>query len=129
MGAARERANGIISVSRSQQAHIGIDARMADAPGIGTYLRNLVPRVIAARPSWRFTLFGSRSTIAVLGWSELNNVSVQEVTAPIYSIGEQIALLSARPSNLDVFWAPHYNIPLGMDAPLLVTVHDLIHLA
>lgn len=102
---------------------------MANAPGIGTYLRNLVPRVITARPSWRFVLLGTASVIERLGWGDAENVSVQSLDAPIYSVSEQIALTRARNRGVDAFWSPHYNIPLRGQAPLVVTVHDLIHLA
>jgi glycosyltransferase involved in cell wall biosynthesis len=108
---------------------IAIDVRMADAPGIGTYLRNLVPRVIAARPWWRFVLFGTTATIERAGWAALENVSVRQLSAPIYSVREQLALRALRGERVDVFWSPHYNIPLRGRAPLVVTVHDLIHLA
>jgi len=102
---------------------------MADAPGVGTYLRNVVPRVLAARPSWRFVLLGRESVIERLGWLELETVSVQELDAPIYGVGEQFALAMARTGRADVFWSPHYNIPLWGRTPLVVTVHDVIHLA
>jgi glycosyltransferase involved in cell wall biosynthesis len=102
---------------------------MADAPGIGTYLRNLVPRVLAARPSWRFVLLGRVSVIDRLGWTEHENASVQPLDVPIYSVREQLSLAQARTGRIDAFWSPHYNIPLWGRAPLVVTVHDLIHLA
>lgn len=110
-------------------ACLTIDVRMADAPGIGTYLRNLVPRIISARPTWRFVLLGSRSAIDGLGWAALGNVSVRPLDASIYSAREQFALAPRRGGATDVFWSPHYNIPLWGRAPLVVTVHDLIHLA
>ena len=73
-------------------ACLTIDVRMADAPGIGTYLRNLVPRIISARPTWRFVLLGSRSAIDGLGWAALGNVSVRPLDASIYSARERAAL-------------------------------------
>ncbi|HEV8234123.1 MAG TPA: hypothetical protein VGP84_05970, partial [Gemmatimonadaceae bacterium] len=102
---------------------------MADAPGIGTYLRNLVPRLLAARPSWRFVLLGRVSVIDRLGWTEHENASVQPLDVPIYSVREQLSLAQARTGRIDAFWSPHYNIPIWGRAPLVVTVHDLIHLA
>lgn len=116
-------------MSRSAPRQIAIDVRMADAPGIGTYLRNVLPPVIASHPSWRFTLFGTREVIVREGWNDLTNIAVHEIDAPIYGMREQIALASARDRRFDAFWSPHYNIPLSVRAPLLVTVHDVIHLA
>ena len=39
---------------------IAIDTRMAWSSGVGTYIRNLVPALLAARPGDRFFLLGSR---------------------------------------------------------------------
>jgi glycosyltransferase involved in cell wall biosynthesis len=45
----------------------------------------------------------------------------------IYSLTEQVCLpLVAREASL--FCAPHYNIPLLREGPLVVTIHDLTHL-
>jgi glycosyltransferase involved in cell wall biosynthesis len=113
----------------SAPRRLAIDVRMATAPGIGTYLRNLLPRVVASRPSWLFTLLGARAVIDAEGWSGLSNVAVQEIDAPIYGVREQIALRRACGERFDAFWCPHYNIPLSVRGPLLVSVHDVIHLA
>jgi glycosyltransferase involved in cell wall biosynthesis len=117
------------AVNDASRPSVAIDVRMADAPGIGTYLRNIVPRVVAARPWWRFVLLGKISAIERLGWHELENVSVRQLSAPIYSVREQLALRPSRNERVDCFWSPHYNIPLWGRAPLVVTVHDVIHLA
>jgi glycosyltransferase involved in cell wall biosynthesis len=116
-------------VSDPSQVSIAIDVRMADAPGIGTYLRNLVPRVLAARPSWRFVLLGRAPVIERLGWNALENASVRALEAPIYGAREQVSLATAHTGRIDAFWSPHYNIPLWGRAPLVATVHDVIHLA
>jgi glycosyltransferase involved in cell wall biosynthesis len=115
-------------VNETTGACVAIDVRMADAPGIGTYLRNLVPRVLAARPSWRFVLLGRLPVIDGLGWNEHENALVRPLDAPIYGVREQFALARGRTGRIDAFWSPHYNIPLWARAPLVVTVHDLIHL-
>lgn len=93
--------------------------------GIGTYLGELLPRVTAARPDWRFTLLGAVSRLQHLRGP---NVDVRALDAPIYGPAEQIALASAAP-RADLFWSPHYNIPLLQPARLAVTIHDVAHLA
>lgn len=109
--------------------HIAIDVRMARDSGIGTYIRSIVPRVIAARPSWRFTLLGRSEDLRGLGILDRANVAVRDCTARIYTAVEQLELRRETPRGVDLFWAPHYNIPLLHRGPLLVTVHDVIHLA
>jgi glycosyltransferase involved in cell wall biosynthesis len=107
-------------------ARVAIDVRILEHAGIGTYIRNLVPRVIAARPDWHFTLLASRPVPAE--WRG-PNVSVVSCTSRIYTAREQLELPLKTRGQLDLFWSPHYNIPLLISAPLVVTVHDVCHLA
>ena len=106
-----------------------LDARMATASGIGTYLQQVFPRVAAARPGWTFTLLGNPTTLARLGWSAMPNVTVRHCRSTYYTIAEQIELPLRAPGDADLFWSPHYNIPVATRAPLVVTVHDTCHLA
>jgi glycosyltransferase involved in cell wall biosynthesis len=48
---------------------------------------------------------------------------------PIYSLREQIRLARRIPGGTSIFWSPHYNIPLVRRGRLVVTVHDVGHLA
>ena len=38
-------------------------------------------------------------------------------------------MLLKIPTNLDCFWSPHYNVPVLYRGKLIVTIHDLAHLA
>jgi glycosyltransferase involved in cell wall biosynthesis len=96
---------------------------MAGDAGIGTYVSQLLPRIMALRPGWRFTVL-SRPGAPHLG----NGAEYRDCTAPIYSIGEQAELFAKTPRDADLFWSPHYNIPLAYRGPLFVTIHDLGHL-
>jgi glycosyltransferase involved in cell wall biosynthesis len=95
--------------------------------GIGTYIRNVVPRVIALRPEWRFTLLTARS--AQPDWGADDRISVAACTSDIYTVREQIELPLKTPQRANVFWSPHYNVPVLSRTPLVVTVHDVCHLA
>lgn len=95
----------------SEQLRVAMDVRMAQHSGIGTYIRSLrsafedMPDVVAA-------------------------YALNAANVPIYSLREQWAIprhfsqCRGRPQLLHV---PHYNAPLRLRAPLVVTVHDLIH--
>lgn len=107
--------------------HVVIDVRMLRHAGIGTYIRNVVPRVIASRPAWHFTLLAPRG--ASTAFSVFTNATVVPCDSRIYSVAEQLELPMRAPSGADVFWSPHYNVPLGARARLVVTVHDVAHLA
>jgi glycosyltransferase involved in cell wall biosynthesis len=110
--------------------HIVVDARMATDGGIGTYLQGILPRIAASRPAWTFTLLGDPAEMRALGWDQLPNVRLSECHAPIFSVQEQLALPRCCPRDADLYWAPHYNIPLLMRGrPFVVTIHDVCHLA
>ncbi len=103
--------------------------RMVLAAGIGTYLRQLVPRVRHTLPSFDLCLLGSAETLARFEWAQRPGVTIVECAAPIYSVREQGELAFKIPSQTVLFWSPHYNIPLFFRGRLLVTVHDTFHLA
>lgn len=107
---------------------ITVDARMIQASGIGTYLQNVLPRIIAARPDWHFDLMGRPEEMQGQAWGPAH-VSVIPFDSAIYGLAEQVQLAVRTPRDTDLFWSPHYNIPLGHRGRLLVTVHDLCHLA
>jgi len=86
--------------------HLVIDARMINASGIGRYLKELLPFIIK---EFKVTLLGRREELEKFSW--FNKVSVIECRSPIYSIKEQIELPLKIP-RCDVFWSPHYNIPV-----------------
>ncbi|GAB2534969.1 glycosyltransferase family 4 protein [Rufibacter soli] len=102
-----------------------IDARMIDASGIGVYLRHMIPFLAE---EFKVTLLGDPAKLQAL--EGLSQVQIIPAFAPIYSIKEQWSLVKAIP-EADLFWSPHYNIPL---LPIkasrrVVTIHDTYHLA
>jgi len=106
-----------------------VDARMVRSAGIGTYLQSLLPLLIRKKPGWQFRLLGREQELSGFDWARAKNVRVIEAHSPIYGLREQIELPRVIPVETDLFWSPHYNIPLGWGGKLLVTVHDVFHLA
>lgn len=97
-----------------------IDARMAFSSGIGTYIREIVPF---------FQHFRVILLVDQLGHAWCKEFDQIRVNAPIYSIKEQL-LYPLKIPPCDLFWSPHYNIPL---LPIrakkrIVTIHDACHL-
>ena len=107
-----------------------IDLRMIDSSGIGTYLKNLIPQIIEYLPEASFNLLGKYKVIEKhIDLKYNRNITLIQTGAPIYSLLEQIEIPKKIPKNTSLFWSPHYNIPLLYKGKLLVTVHDLFHLA
>ena len=105
---------------------IAIDCRMWNASGIGTYLQNIVTRLISQMPDAEFVLLGNEGALNDVC---AENASVRRLAVPIYSVQEQWAVPLAIPTGTTLFWAPHYNVPVFLSVPLLVTIHDAAHVA
>jgi glycosyltransferase involved in cell wall biosynthesis len=126
---------------------IYFDARMIDHPGIGRYIRCLLP-LMAEDKSVDLCLLGNRNKIKKL----LDiDARIIDFDYPIYSIREQVGYLKLRkeiykgkmgqsPSPrlrsgqagtvpiFPILHIPHYNIPVLAKFNLVATVHDLIHI-
>lgn len=111
------------------QPSIVLDARMAVDGGIGTYLQQLLPRICALRPAWRFSVLGDERRMRSLGWDAIPNVELGHSSAPIFSAREQIELPWRISSDADLYWAPNYDVPVLSRVPTVVTVHDVNHVA
>lgn len=105
---------------------IAIDARMIGASGIGVVLSNLLRHMIPLRPDWRFNLYGNADALADFAAA---HVAIRPFAATVYSLREQRLGWMLSRDRPDLAWSPHYNIPLMWRGRLLVTVHDMLHLA
>lgn len=105
-----------------RRLRVGIDARKIADFGIGTYIRGLLRGLVALNAGDEYVAFAPKDAQLPDG------VEHVIVDAPHYSIRELFAVgRAADRAGLDVFHAPHYVVPFT-NVPLVVTVHDLIHL-
>lgn len=106
---------------------VSIDCRMARMSGIGVYIQNIVPLCCATLKDTHVRLLGDADLPTTLPLP--NTVSHEYVLdeSPIYSIREQ-ATIPFHAKGSHALWVPHYNIPLGCNVPMVVTVHDVAHL-
>jgi glycosyltransferase involved in cell wall biosynthesis len=105
---------------------VAYDATKIDDFGIGVYLRNLVGAAALLHPEWEFILLGPPADHAV---SAFPNVRCIACRGGGYGpLGIATLSAAARAVAADVFHSPHYVTPIGLDVPLVVTVHDCIHL-
>ena len=105
---------------------LAIDCRMARMSGIGVYLRNVAPRCMALlADAVRFRLLAYDGAFPIpegLEWE------ATPCDASVYSIAEQYRLPPLL-RGCDALWLPHYPIPVLAGIPLVVTIHDVTHLA
>ncbi len=109
---------------------ITIDGRMINASGIGTYIINVLPIIInSLSNNVSFNILGDLDELGQIGFLKKKNINLIDFTCPIYSIHEQLNYIRAIPDETELFWAPHYNFPIFYNKKLLVSIHDLGHLA
>ncbi len=106
---------------------VGIDARKAWDGGIGRYIRNLfVGLVTSGEVAECHAWFAPGKDFS---HPPSNCVKRHEEAARPYGLWEQVALRrKVNRHPLDLFHAPHYIVPVGVTPPLIVTIHDVIHL-
>ena len=102
---------------------------MLCSSGIGKVIENIVSRMIERKPDWQFILLGKKEDFDKFSFTKQSNVELIFCDAPIYSIREQFEVPWKLPKNLDVLWCPHYNVPVFYHGRMVVTIHDLAHLA
>ena len=119
---------------------IGIDCRFwgIEHAGLGRYTRELTlallaqdtrinPGVTPGQESRaEFTLFFQKGI-----WREdeekIKNCKIVEVEIPHYSVREQLLLWRIfDKEGLDLLHVPHFNVPIVLNTPFVVTIHDLI---
>ncbi len=106
---------------------VAIDARTLGATGLGTYVSELLAGFASTDHEFRFRILCPHPEAAASGLTA-ERFDFVRAKAPIYSLKEQweIARLARR---ADLLHCPHYNIPYFYRGRMVVTIHDLTHLA
>lgn len=114
--------HGFSFFNQYSKMRIVIDARMAGVSGIGRYINSLMPFLCDAFDVTAITC--EKTQLINCNYSEIH------FRSGIYTITEQIEMFRQIPP-CDVFWSPHYNIPLlpVSAKKRIVTIHDVCHLA
>ena len=103
---------------------IGIDARKIADYGIGTYIRGLLGGLARCRGDEEYVVFAPEKARGLIP-AGLQHVIFE---APHYSVRELVMVANAaRRAAVDLLHAPHYVVPITT-CPVVVTIHDLIHL-
>jgi glycosyltransferase involved in cell wall biosynthesis len=111
---------------------IVIDIRMLHNSGITTYIVNIIFQIVnELKKQCNFCFLINESDNDLI--DELipkgENIKFIKIKSKIYSINEQIEIPLKLPRNIDLYWSPHYIFPLLYTGSLMVTVHDLCHVA
>ena len=104
-----------------------IDARLAGHSGIGTYLREVLPRVLPHLASWQPVVLAARANRDDLAARVGRDAEIEVWNVAPLSFTD----LWSKPPRVgphDLLWTPHFNVPLRGSCALVVTLHDLLPL-
>lgn len=106
---------------------IGIDCRFGEVrAGLGTYTRELVSALLPLLEGHEIVLF-VRTEPSWLPSPLPGNVRTIIADYAPYSMGEHVEFPNVIQSEgIDLFYAPHFNVPYLLSIPFVCTVHDLI---
>lgn len=114
-------------------ANIGIDIRLIGTRhgGIGRYVQELLPKILAQGLEHNFTLFYNKDFSADKLFSDLQKnprVKLVECNIRHYSWREQWHFANLlNKQNLDLIHFPNFNVPIRLKLPFVVTIHDMVH--
>jgi len=97
---------------------------MYNSSGIGTYLQGILPHLLNELKN-DYLLLGNTN---ILSKYKADNVAIQEVNIPIFSIKELFCFPCSKINSCDVFLTPNFNIPMGIKVPIYVFIHDVVFL-
>lgn len=102
---------------------LSIDARWLEG-GIGTYTRQLLAGLSENENSFEVRAIVRRQDAELVSkWCG----QITVVDTPIYTLREQFEITRAARGS-DLLHVPHYNAPLMHRGPLVISIHDLIHI-
>lgn len=107
--------------------NLTIDARLINSSGIGVYIQNILKS--SRLKNYQLRLLYKDAEIDF--FNELTSFAeMVPFNAALYSIGELVKT-PQKTRHSDVFWSPHFNVPIMNFAKKLkvVTIHDVFHLA
>tara|TARA_B100000965_G_scaffold172112_1_gene143717 strand:+ start:1973 stop:3049 length:1077 start_codon:yes stop_codon:yes gene_type:complete len=109
---------------------IVIDIRMIENSGIGTYIQNIIPKIINSLTNYNFLLLTNNKNNYSNFFKKIkhNNYSIITLKSNIYTFSEQLEIPLKLPKKFLLYWSPHYNIPILLNRNILVTIHDIYHL-
>ncbi|MFN3236296.1 MAG: glycosyltransferase family 4 protein [Pseudomonadales bacterium] len=107
---------------------IGVDARPLTVPtfGIGRYALELLQRMVHLNPSHEWFFYADRPLSRQ--WSDIVTIRDFPNHNRLMSLGRTQLAYSRWGviDDLDVFWSPRHHLPLLMDVPQVVSIHDVV---
>ncbi len=122
------RYNFFLEGHLSAVMRIAIDIRKINEFGVGAYIWNLVRHVASVDTKNEYLLLGSHRNFHELGPLPANFRHLHEADRGTFWQNQCTIPLLLRRNHVDLFHVPHHEAPMFMPCPLVVTIHDCVHL-
>lgn len=96
--------------------------------GIGVVIENVLARMLQAHQEISFHVLVAAGARERFPWLSARNVFVSEWPCSIYSLKQHSEKLPPCHFPISGTWCPHYDVSAKLRGPLLVTIHDVLHL-
>jgi glycosyltransferase involved in cell wall biosynthesis len=112
---------------------VGIDVKTLSLHkgGIGVFLRSVLPVLVSQDPGVRYVCFGPAEALEELP-AEVGRVVVtlrDELKGRRIPFYDQVQLPRALvAAGVDLFFSPYFDAPAAYRCPVIVTMHDAVHL-
>lgn len=103
---------------------IAIDCRFIGKSGIGTYIENLVDRLLDEHPEHHYLLFTNNGQS--VKWKASTKVDVLNTKITPFSLGELFCFPVKEINECAAFFTPYINVPGGIRIPVYTTIHDMV---
>ena len=103
---------------------ISIDCRYIGKSGIGTYIENLVDKLLTDHPEHQYVLICEKGNRLL----ERDNVQILETDIKPFSLKELLCFPVSEINNCDAYFSPYFNLPLRIKIPVYSTIHDVLFL-
>lgn len=103
---------------------IAIDCRFIGKSGIGTYIENLVDRLMAEHPEHHYLFICEKGARL----ESRENIEIFETDIKPFCLKELFGFPVSLINRCDAFFSPYFNLPFGVKVPVFCTIHDVIFL-
>lgn len=101
---------------------IAIDCRFISKSGIGTYIENIVDRLLTEHPEHQYLFICEDDS----GIGERGNVEIFVTNIKPFTLKELLGFPVSKINHCDAFFSPYINIPSGIMIPIYCTMHDMV---
>lgn len=101
---------------------IAIDCRYIGKSGIGTYIENVVNKILAEHAEHQYLFICEKGNRL----AKNKDAEILETDIQPFSLSELMCFPVSQINKCDAYFSPYINIPGGIEIPVYSTIHDVV---